>query len=71
MARLLFRFGRVLMVSRRRKQVRSSLVFLFTAFIRTAAVVFSLEIVLIALGTAEVTLPPARRLMEVISRIAF
>ncbi len=70
MAKLFFRLGRFVVVSRKQKQVRSTLVFLFKNFFLGIGILLTLEIVVIALSLNGVVFPLPSGVLEFLSRIA-
>ena len=57
MGRFFFNFGKLLMISRRHRSVRKTVIFLFTNLLILAGLIFTLEIVLILLGVGDVIIP--------------
>lgn len=57
MGKFFFRFGKLLMISRRHRNVRKSVIFLFKNLLILAGLIFTLEIVLILLGVGDIILP--------------
>lgn len=57
MTKLFKKFGNVLVISRRHRHVRKSVIFLFTNLLVLAGLIFTLEIVLIFLGVGDIILP--------------
>ncbi len=71
MARLLFNLGKLIMISRRQRRVRKSVVFLFTNLLVLAGIIFSVEILLIILGIENITLPIPALTNDFISKLVF
>lgn len=64
MARLFFGFARRLLVSKRHRRVRHSVVFLYTNLLLAASLVFALEVVFIYLGIGDTVLPLTKPVRE-------
>jgi len=71
MTRILLNIGWRLMISKRHRSVRQSLILLITNFFILSGVVFTVEIVFILLGIGNISFPLTRRSLEIISRIVF
>ncbi|MBD3344500.1 MAG: hypothetical protein GF401_05505 [Chitinivibrionales bacterium] len=71
MARLLIKFGRRLVVSKRHKQVRSSIIFLFTNFLGTMSILFAIEVLLIMCGLENICLPINYGAIDILSKVIF
>jgi hypothetical protein len=69
MAELILRLGNRLMVSRRKKCVRGSLLWLFSHLMVSAAVVFLIELIVILLGLGDVFLPLKHETFALLSRL--
>jgi hypothetical protein len=71
MAQFFLRFSRFLMVSRRHKRVRGSVIFLFRNFLLVVAALLTAEVVLICMGIFGMYLPLPGQVWEVLLRAAF
>ncbi len=57
MGKFFVKVGNLLVISRRHRRVRKTVMFLFTNLLILAGLIFTLEIVLIFLGVGDVILP--------------
>ncbi len=70
MAHFLFRIGKRLMISKRNRNVRGWIIFLFTHFLLLAGIVFSIEIILILLGVGDIFIPFSGKIFKLLSGLA-
>ncbi|MFP4162623.1 MAG: hypothetical protein ACLFQB_10685 [Chitinispirillaceae bacterium] len=66
MARFLFRIGKRLMISKRKRSVRGEVIFILTHLLLLAGIVFALEIVLILLGVEDMYIPFLHNVLDLI-----
>jgi|LFRM01.1.fsa_nt_gb hypothetical protein len=71
MGRTLLKFGQMLMVSRRNRSVRQSIILLFTNILLFSGVVFTLEIILIFLGIGNIFLPLTTKALSILNGIFY
>ncbi len=71
MARFFLNFGKLLMISRRQRTVRKSVVFVFTNLLFLTSLIFLLEIALIILGLDNIVLPIPFLTGEFVSNLLF
>jgi len=57
MARFFLQLGKLLVINRKHRSIRTTLILLFTNLLILAGIIFSLEIALILLGISDVMLP--------------
>ncbi len=71
MARFIVNLGKLLMISRRQRRVRKSLVLLYTNILVLIGIIFGLEIVLIFLGVENITLPIPFLTSDLVTKLLF
>jgi len=71
MAKLFLRLGRRLFVSKRKKSVRGSIIFLLTNFLLLTAIIFTVEIILIFLGVGNIFVPLTSPVWSLLTKLVF
>lgn len=71
MKRLLAIAGRRLLISKRHKSVRQSLIYLLTHIFFAGVVIFIIELLLIFLGISNISIPLNTRAISILSQILF
>ncbi|MDD5673494.1 MAG: hypothetical protein PHC61_04985 [Chitinivibrionales bacterium] len=71
MGKIFMQLGSLVVFNRREKTVRGGLIFILTNLLLLSAVVFVLEIVLIALGINDIFLPLTQAAHQMLSRLLF
>lgn len=69
MAKLFFRFGRLIVISRTQKQIRGTVVFLLRNFFLAVGILLTLEVILITMSLSGIVLPLPTKVMEVLSSL--
>ena len=57
MARFFLRLGKLLVINRKHRSIRTTVILLFTNLLVLAGIIFSLEIILILFGISDIILP--------------
>ena len=71
MAKIFLQLGGLLLFNNRHKSVRRGVIFLFTNFLLVAAVIFTVEIILIFLGVGNVFVPLTSSVRGLLTKFAF
>ena len=71
MAKFFLQLGRLLFFNRRHNSVRSSIIFLLTNLLLLAAVIFTVEIILIFLGVGNVFVPLTSSVRGLLTKLVF
>lgn len=71
MGKLLLHIGQRLMISRRNRSVRQSIILLFTNILLLAGIIFTFEIALILLGVGNIFLPWTTKTMQMLHNLFF
>jgi hypothetical protein len=71
MAKLFLQLGGLLFFSRRHNRVRNGIIFLLTNFLLLAAVIFTVEIILIFLGVGNVFVPMTSSVWSLLNKLVF
>jgi hypothetical protein len=71
MAKFFLQLGGLLFFNKRHNSVRSSIIFLLTNFLLLAAVIFTVEIILIFLGVGNVFVPMTSSVWGLLNKLVF
>lgn len=71
MAKAIVKLGKLLMISRKQRQVREGVVLFFINFLILAGLIFTMELFLICLGVGDIILPIPFLSNDLITKIIF
>jgi hypothetical protein len=71
MVKFFLRLGGLLFFNKRHNRIRNGIIFLLTNFLLLAAVIFTLEIILIFLGVGNVFVPMTSSVWGLLNKLVF